>query len=394
MKIWSIASKDLFITLKDKRALALIILMPIVLILVLGLSLNSMFNGSESKMAPIEIGFVDLDGSEAAQEIKSFLESDSMASIVNVTTLIEKEVLEKVEKGEFASVIIVPENYSSQMESGDAATIQIIEDKGNEMQNSIVRSIMNHYAGTSSALLAAADSAGTMLSEYQIPGEIIIPALVESVDSKSAVSAGNITKDSEGLSAMQYYSAAMISMYILFVGMLGTTSIIEEREEGTLRRLLATRATKAEILTGKFTGLMVLGIIVVTILILFTKVVFRVEWGSSLSGLIVLSLAMTFAACGLSMLLATVFKTSKTADIVNPVIIMLMAFVGGNMIPLYEMHPSLQNAANLLLNNWALKGFLNLMVDNGFSSIITTSIVLFLMGAGFLGLGISRLKLQ
>ncbi|WP_106766252.1 ABC transporter permease [Paenibacillus faecalis] len=395
MKIWSIALKDLRVILKDKQALALIILMPIVLILVLGLSLNSMFSGSEAKMEAIEVGFVDLDGSDDSKSIKSFLESDSLSSYIHVTEMKEQEALEKVKNGDLASAVIVPENYSSNIEDGGRAQIRLYEDKGNELESSIVGSIMNNYAGMSSAMLAAADAAGSLLTEYTIPGESIVPALMESISySESVVSEGNITGDSKGLSAIQYYSAAVVSMYILFVGMLGTTSIIEEREDQTLRRLLTTKAGKAEILTGKFVGLTILGIMDVAILILFTKYVFRVEWGNSLAGLIVLSLAMTFAASGLAMLLATLFKTSKTADIVNPAVIMLMAFVGGNMMPIYDMHPVLQNAANMLLNNWALKGYLNLMVNNGFSSIITPSIVLCSMGVVFLSLGISRLKLQ
>lgn len=395
MKIWSIALKDLHVILKDKQALALIILMPIVLILVLGLSLNSMFSGSEAKMEAIEVGFVDLDGSDDSKSIKSFLESDSLSSYIHVTEMKEQEALERVKNGDLASAVIVPENYSSNIEDGGRTQIRLYEDKGNALESSIVGSIMNNYAGMSSAMLAAADAAGSLLTEYTIPGESIIPALMESVSySESVVSEGNITGDSKGLSAIQYYSAAVVSMYILFVGMLGTTSIIEEREDQTLRRLLTTKAGKAEILTGKFVGLTILGIMDVAILILFTKYVFRVEWGNSLAGLIVLSLAMTFAASGLAMLLATLFKTSKTADIVNPAVIMLMAFVGGNMMPIYDMHPVLQNAANMLLNNWALKGYLNLMVNNGFSSIITPSIVLCSMGVVFLSLGISRLKLQ
>lgn len=186
----------------------------------------------------------------------------------------------------------------------------------------------------------------------------------------------------------------MVAMYILFVGMIGTSSIIEERENNTLMRLLTTKASRTDIVLGKFLGIFLIGIMDIAIIILFSKFVFGVTWGNSFGGLLLLSSMLFFAASGLALMIATFFKSSKAVNTLNPVIIMIMGFVGGNMIPVYEMNINFQKVGNFLLNSWGMREYLNLMINNGLKSILLPSIVLFAMGVFFLLIGIPRLRLQ
>ena len=203
-----------------------------------------------------------------------------------------------------------------------------------------------------------------------------------------------LTDEENNISAIQYYSAAMAAMYILFVGMIGTSSIIEERENNTLMRLLTTKANRVDIILGKFLGVFLIGILDIGIIILFSKFVFGVTWGNSIGGLLLLSAMLSFAASGLSLMIATLFKSSKAVSTLNPVIVMVMGFIGGNMLPVYKMNTSFQKVGNLLLNSWGMRGYLNLMINNGMESILLPSGVLFGMGVLFLLIGIPRLRLQ
>jgi ABC-type multidrug transport system permease subunit len=73
---------------------------------------------------------------------------------------------------------------------------------------------------------------------------------------------------------------------------------------------------------------------------------------------------------------------------------MVMSFLGGSMFPIYAMPPALQAVSKITLNNWALRGCLSLMLNNGIGSIVTPLIILCAMGAAFLGAGILRLKFE
>ncbi len=396
MKILAIAIKDLKILIKDKQAMALILLMPIVLILVLGLSLNSLFEEDKANIKKSNVVLVDYDNTDQSKEFKEFLEGDKVSDYIELKDMSEEEGKAGVRSGDVTMLIVIDKGYGEVFNDKEKeGKVTAYLDKGNEVQSSVVNSILEKYIDTNAAILSASDAASDDFEKYTLDSRMILSEIADVVDNiQDVVEEGSITNGSKNLSAMQYYSAAMVSMYILFVGMVGTSLIVEEREDNTLSRLLTTGASKSTIIIGKFLGLFILGIVDVTILILFTKFVFDVDWGNSLSGLILLTASMTFSASGLAMLIATIFKTAKQIDMINPIIIMIMGFIGGNMMPIYEMSSMLRKVSGLLLNNWSLRGYLNLMINNGCNSILNHCVVLICIGVVLLSIGINRLKLN
>lgn len=394
MKVLQIAFKDVEILFKDKRTVLLIILMPIVLIFVLGLSLNSLFTDDEANIQKASLVVIDKDNTELSKEIMNFFEGDSIKKYVKNEKLTEDEAKEKINKGQLTALIVIPKGYEQEVSKNKKTDIRLYLDKGSPVGSSIIRNILETYASTSNIALNAGLAAEDKYQEFSLNGNMIIQDIVSSIaDQEDVIRDGTLTVSGSGITAMQYYSAAMVSMYILFVGMLGTSLLIDEREGGTLSRLLTTNTRKATIVAGKVLGMFLVGLLDVAILLLFTKFVYKVDWGNSFIGLLLLTVSMTFAASGLSVFISTLFKDSKTVDIVNPAIILIMSFVGGNMFPLYEMSEMLRKISKVLMNNWSLRGYLSLMINGGVSSVLMSSFVLIGMGVLFLGIGIKKLKI-
>lgn len=394
MKIISIAIKDLIITFKDRKALALIILMPLVLIFVLGLCLSSMFGNAGYRIKRFDVAITLRDNGEYAKHFVNFLESDEIKKMINLKNMNEAKAMEEVKSGKTAALIVVPEDYSDKVRKGEAVKIKVYEDPGNSLRARIVEGLVSSYAGVASSVEGAIGAAGTLLGEYKVDGNAILPEIMKIANAGGQKITENNVGRKKNLSAMQYYAASMLVMYILFVGMLGIASMIEERENRTLQRLMGTTVSKAAVLGGKLLGLFILGVFDVTILILFTKLFFKVDWGNSIQGIITLSAAMIFGACGFAMMISTIFKTSRSVDTVTPVLIMVMSFIGGSMYPLAGMPQVMQTLSKTMLNNWALRGFLNLMLGDGLKSVVMNSLVLCGFGIVFMILGITRLNLQ
>lgn len=380
MKILHISFKDLLITLKDKKSMALIVLMPIVLIFVLGLGLSSIFNTTGVTIDKFDVAVTDQDNGKYSREFKDILKSKEMRKMMNLKIMSEASAKDKVKNGQLPVLIVIPKEYSKNIEAGKKANIEIYSDPGSAIDAKTIESFVKSYTGTVSSIEAAVYASNMQLKNYKLDGRMILSKLVAQTENKSSKLSESSLKTKDKLSAMQYYSAAMLAMYILFVGSLGTSSMLDERDDGTLSRLLTTTASKFEILSGKILGVFFLGIFDVAVLIAFTKLSFNVSWGNSLPGLIVLSLAMIFAACGFSIFLSLIFKTSKSVFLTSAVIIMIMAFIGGSMYPLSQMPAAMQTVSKFMLNNWALRGYLSLMMGSGFSSIVTPSIVLVVIG--------------
>jgi ABC-2 type transport system permease protein len=397
MKILNIAFKDLLITLRDKKALALIILMPIALIFVLGMALSSMFSSGDAiTIKKFDVAVADLDGGEESKRFMDFLRSDDIKSMIEIKEMGREEAMDKVKTGDIPALVVIPGGYSKAVKEGGSVKIEIYADPGSTLRSQIVESLVKSYAGVASAVQAAVGTSDEVLAPYGMRGYMIAPEIIKVVDvqgSGAGMEENNLQKK-HTLSAMQYYSAAMLVMYILFVGMMGTASLMEERENKTLMRVLSTSASKASLLTGKVLGVFLVGVFDVSVLIAFTKLAFGSDWGDSPAGLIILSAAMIFAASGYALFFASLFKTSRGADSVSSVIVIVMSFLGGSMFPIMGMPPMLRAASKLTLNGWALNGYLDLMLGNGLSSIILPAVVLCGMGIVFLGAGVLRLRLE
>lgn len=395
MKILAIARKELLVTLKDTQALAFIMLMPIVLIFALGISLNSMFEGSSAEVSKFEVGVINEDDGEAATAVMDFVDSDDAKEYFDVVTGTYDELKDKLKGEEIVAFLQIPKGYSEAVEQGEKAELKIFQEDEEDINNTVFSSVIKGYADANNNINAAIAAADEQLAAYSIPGEAVMEQLQEVLDSDVDYTGTEyLTDTKKNISAIQYYSAAMAAMYILFVGMIGTQSIIEERENNTLMRLLTTKASRMDIVLGKFLGLFLIGLLDLAIIILFSRFAFGVRWGDSIGGLLLLSTTLSFAASGMALMIATLFKSSKAVNTLNPVIIMVMGFIGGNMIPIYEMNVNFQKVGNLLLNTWGMKGYLNLMINNGIQSVLLPSGVLFGMGVLFLIIGIPRLRLQ
>lgn len=394
MKILYIGLKDLLLTLKDKKALALLVLMPIALIFVLGMGLNSAFENSV-KINKFDVAVTDYDKGEYSKEFISFLKSKEIKKIINLKEMNEDAAKTKVKSGKLPVLIVIPEGYSNNIKKGEKTEIKIFSDAGSSFDANTVESFVKSYTGTVSSIEAAAEASDKEFKKYKLSGTMIIPSLMKITTSNntSKRNESNV-KASNNLSAMQYYSAAMLAMYILFVATIGTGYMIQEREDGTLSRLQSTTVSRFQILSGKLLGTFFIGIFDVVILVLFTKLLFNVDWGNSILGLIFLSLSMIFATCGFSVFLSVIFKTSKAADVSGSVIIMIMSFIGGSMYPLSAMPTAMQEASKIMPNNWALRGYLSLMINGGFNSIIKPSIVLLAIGTAFLLIGTLKFKYE
>ncbi|MBW9154577.1 ABC transporter permease [Clostridium estertheticum] len=394
MKILYISFKDLLITLKDKKAMALIVLMPVVLIFVLGLGLSGTFKNTAVTINKFDVAIADKDNGKYSIQFKDLLKSKEVCQMINFKEISEASGKNNVKNGQLPVLVVIPKGYSQNIEAGKKTNMEIYSDPGNPIDTKTIESFVKSYTGTVSSIQAAVEASDKQLNTYKLNSNMIVSKLVSQTKEQASTLSESSLKSKDSLSAMQYYSAAMLAMYILFVGSLGTSSMLEEREDGTLSKLFTTTASKFEILSGKLLGVFFLGIFDVIILIFFTKLAFNVSWGISLLGLIVLSLSMIFASCGFSMFLSVIFKTSKSASLTSSVIIMIMAFIGGSMYPLSQMPAIMQTVSKFMLNNWALRGYLSLMMGGGFSSIITPSIVLLVIGILLLLCGTLKFKFE
>ena len=86
-----------------------------------------------------------------------------------------------------------------------------------------------------------------------------------------------------------------------------------------------------------------------------------IDWGA----LSLMLLAISLAAVSLALSVACLVSTHAQAATLGPILNVLMAALGGVMVPLFVMPPVMQKIAAYSPMNWGLEGLLNVLLRNG-----------------------------
>ncbi|MCY7781236.1 MULTISPECIES: ABC transporter permease [unclassified Bacillus (in: firmicutes)] len=389
--IW-IAWKDVKIRIKDRKGFMMLILMPLILTCILGAALGSVVDGS-SQIDDIKVGYVQADQSEAANMFKTDV-LKKIKSIKVTQAGSEDEMKKQLDEKKIDVGIVIP----SQWETGKTSAF-VYADPDQTLKSAIIKTAAGSFIEQYRAVKEAASASMDYLSKTEAVkqgkldpshfAEKLVKTLEKETGNKLTVTEKSV--GSKAVTSFQYYSAAMLCMFMLFHMTVGAKSFLQEKDTETLARMLLTPAQKYAILFGKWLGTYLFAIIQFFIFVIVTTYVFGVDWGGNLLLVSVLGLSYAAAVSGISMLLASCISDMKSADAIGGFGIQLLAVLGGSMLPLYQFPDVLQSVSKAVPNRWALDGFLSLMEGGGWADLQMPVLLFAAIGLCSLVLGIRRL---
>lgn len=406
MRLLSVALKDFRITVRDRQALLTLLVMPFVIISILGMALGPVFSG-DSKLQRIDVALVDDDHGSVAVSLKEALTGKELKDLLAVKSMSKSKATVGLRRGDLAAAIIIPKDFSKKIRAGKRSHIELLTDPGQELNGSIVRSVVSSISANLSSFQAVIKTSVTYFRKHRLflPKETkkdrlrkFIDDLVTRVrDASETKRVGVVaakTKAQGKVTAIQYYSAGMAVMFVLFSAMFGAFSLITERERSTLARLLSTPASRLSILGGKLMGTFFVGVLQFAVLVLSTRLVFGVSWGRAWWAIITLVLFVVFAATGMSIFIATLARTARSASGIAQLMIQSMSALGGSMIPISVFPAWMTPISNLTINAWAMRGFIRLMDGGDLAAVIPSIQALAVIGTVFFMFGIWRLRYE
>jgi len=167
----------------------------------------------------------------------------------------------------------------------------------------------------------------------------------------------------------------------------GGRSILAERSQGTLPRLLVSPTSTAQVLGGKVLGIFFTGVAQVGILILASSVFFGVKWGDA-AGLIVLILAVVFGATGWAMLLTALARTPAQVGTIGSALMLIFGILGGSFVNLEQMPSLVLLLSKITPNAWGLDGFTTLALGGTLTNLMEPITALLIMGAVLFGIAV------
>jgi ABC-2 type transport system permease protein len=169
-------------------------------------------------------------------------------------------------------------------------------------------------------------------------------------------------------------------MFLMYTVSYGGRTLLTERNQGTLPRLLVSPTRTSQILGGKMIGIYLTGAAQMFILILGTTLLFQMQWGDE-TAVLVLVLAAVFGAVGWGMLITALAKTPGQVNAVGAAIMLTFGILGGTFINMDNMPAWFRMITKITPNAWGVDGFTTLALGGGLKDILTPILALLVMGS-------------
>lgn len=445
MLTWILAKKDLRLLFRDPRAVVVLLAMPLIFILVLGVSLGEGFGQKPDDRLRVSIvdldqGFADPEAGSSAPKLQwsKTVERDLAQTAGIRVELIGslEEAEELVTNGKRAAVIVFGPDFSKQvtlssflrggvnplfrdgidLEALDARLLRdptqltaasIIEQVG---QVTMLRVVLPWMIGRAFETIGnrlgfiVANTLQQMFPNYDLTGKTWA-ALTRAPerDNTGAEIAKYEAPTGTGVlnrGALRYqilvpsYTVMFAYFLVLTVGWL----FVAEKRQGTLKRLRAAPLSRAQILVGKLLPCLILSIAQGLFLLVAGKLIFGMSWGSEPWWLVLVVICTSLSAMGLALLVAALAQTEAQVAIYGTLLVLVLAGLSGCLMGDRELMPeNMQRISLITPHAWALVAYKQLLANQASPNVhlvLQSCAVLTAFGAGFLMLAWAMLRLD
>lgn len=392
-RILTIARLNLLELVRDKGELVSVIVLPLILTWFFGTAL-----GSGSVERPMSVPVADLDGSTYSASVVAGLEEVTSLDIVEVT---ERDARRRVDDREVAVAIVIPEGFGRAIESSLNVQVGTIVDPGSDRASAVLEvlgGVTARIASSAEAARLAGDVFGdasetSFRRRYEQADAAWEPPPVDVVVSN--VSATGAHAAELAAPSNTQYSLGFTVFFVFMIALGSAGGVLEDRELGTLRRVLAAPVTRFEVLAGKVLGVAAVAGLEAALLVGFGAVVFGVPWGNEPVAVAVLVAALVFAATGLGVMVSALVRTRSQMSAIGPVLSTALAMIGGCYWPIEITSPFMQTLAKFTPTGWAMVGFKDVVArGGGVESALLPAAILMGFSVVALAVGVIRLKLE
>ncbi|MBN2107925.1 MAG: ABC transporter permease [Deltaproteobacteria bacterium] len=302
-----------------------------------------------------------------------------------------KELCDLLDRGKIKIGIDIPVDFQKHLKTGSLSQVQLFVD------------------GTESNSATIAMTYATIISQ-RFSAKISLQSIDTSLFTKNDF-LGTWRRDTGKATIINeemriWYNPELLSKYFFVPGVicmillivttnLTAQSLVREREVGTLEQLLVSPATRAELILGKLSPFIFIGLADVAIILTGAELIFHVPIKGSIPLLFLFSAVFLFTTLGLGLFISTASRTQEQAMVLTFFFITTIVLLGGVIFPIENMPRPVQMVTYLfplryftvIVRALFLKGVgMDVLWDEG--------LCLLAIGLGTLVLSILRFKKQ
>ncbi len=368
-RIFSIVRKEFVQIFRDPRTLALIIVMPIIQLFLLGYAATT-----DVRNIPVAI----LDQNQTPQS-RELLDAFRAADYFRIDYYVNSpdEYQKLIESGKIRAALVIPPDYDSQLLDGKAQALFVLDGSDGSVGAtalSTARQIGQSYA--------------TKVLEQQM-----------TLRSSSALPAPPLE-----VRTQVWYNPDFRSAYFMIPGVIGmilsfittiltATTIVRERERGTIEQLIVTPIRSWELIVGKLLPYVILAFIETFEILIIGHLAFAVPVRGSLFLITLASGLFLMSSLGIGLFASTVANTQQEAMLTVMMFNLPMIFLSGFFFPIQAMPKFLQLVSYAIPLRYYLVVIRALMIKGvGFAAIQSEIISLTIFGVVIMGAAALRFR--
>jgi ABC-2 type transport system permease protein len=317
---------------RDKRLLPLIFISPVLQIVLLGYAANM-------DVKDIPMAICDQDRTvESRALVNSFLQSGSYVASRYVPDSASAE--RSIENGSSSLALVIPPGFGRSQAAGRRSEVQLLAD-GSESQSAAV-------GLTYATLIVSAQAEQRLRSGQPVPGTG--SGIVRAVRVQPTVR----ILYNPTLASRNFMVPGVLALVLMIITtVLTSLSIVKEKERGTLEQLIVTPITPGQLIIGKLAPFVLISLVVITLVLAASLVLFGLSVRGSLLVLYGLSLLFMLTTLGLGLFISTISRSQQQAMMIAVFFfIMPMVILSGFVFPIESMPRVIQAVTYVFPLRW------------------------------------------
>ena len=324
-RVKAVAWKETVQIMRDSRSIAIVVIMPIVLMLAFGY-------GVSFDIKHVRTYILDRDGTQQSQDLLKKLQASEYFDIVRVVDNY-KDLVHGIDSGDCVLAVVVSPDFTEQIRKGGTTSVQVIVDATDANSANVAMNYMD--------ALVQGYSQNVQVRWIERRGQRVRGSPIE-------VAAR--TWFNEDLESMANIVPGVVAIVMAVVGtFLTSLTIAREWERGTMEQLISTPVAPLELMIGKLTPYLVVGVLDTALCAALGVWWFKVPFRGQLWMFFASSVLFLLVVLSMGYLLSVVMKSQLAASQASMIATFLPAFLlSGFIFPIDQMPKVIQVVTHLI----------------------------------------------
>jgi ABC-2 type transport system permease protein len=354
--VLAITEAELRRFLADRSNIFFVFVFPLVLVAVLGAS----FGGGAGPSARVA-----LVGGESA--LRSAVVAQLEDAGAEVTLTQDEEMRQRVARGGADVGVLVSPAAAQAFAAGEGPQLEMVT--GSQSNAQAAAQVVRTAAGAATLRAGQQRAVAAAVAAAGVPGGDVGAALdgaatrIPATQTQVRDTSG-LAQELGGLGQFDLGAASQVLLFTFLTTLSGASTLIQARREGVVRRIMASPVTSVQTMVGLGLGRLTVALFQGGYIVLASRLLFGVEWGD-LTAVFGLLLVFGLVAAGLSMVIGVVADNEGLATGLAVGGGLVLAALGGCMMPLELFPDSLRPFAFVTPHAWGYEAFAQIQRHGG-----------------------------